>query len=407
MYRLIPYIFPAFLLSPLSAAAAESEDVFENLAQDLQEGGSSTQHPSEESEPAPAVTTPSAMNPEIGVVLDVGAAWFSDEDPLQSGAHDPTENGFNLQQLELSLRAPVDPYLRLDAFIVLGPEEVELEEAYGTTLDLPAGLQVRFGKFLTRFGRMNATHPHSWDFADQPFALGRVFGGEASRGLGTELSLLLPLPWYVELVASATTATGAESNRSFLGDATRRVEGPEDLLFVTSVKQFHSLSDAWALLWGLSGAFGPNDNGPEGRSAIYGGDLFLKYRPLGPGATTQLRAQSEVFVRQRAVPRDVITDVSMYSQLALRFAQRWESALRYEYGSTPFSTEGRPVLDPQDPDWTDERHRVTASLTHLPTEFSRFRLQGGWDRPQFRPDPIYSVMLTAELVAGAHGAHTY
>jgi len=50
--------------------------------------------------------------------------------------------------------------------------------------------------------------------------LARVFGGEGNRGLGVELSYLTPLPWYVELVASVTGAsgrvgTGQKSHGSF------------------------------------------------------------------------------------------------------------------------------------------------------------------------------------------------
>ena len=55
---------------------------------------------------------------------------------------------------------------------------VEVEEAYLTTLALPANLQVRASQFLTRFGRLNSTHPHAWDFTDQPLVNGRFFGGE-------------------------------------------------------------------------------------------------------------------------------------------------------------------------------------------------------------------------------------
>ncbi|HMR10667.1 MAG TPA: hypothetical protein PKA88_33045, partial [Polyangiaceae bacterium] len=351
--------------------------------------------------------TTAAMNPEISVVADFALAAFSDEAPLQSGAHDPTENGFNLQQMEVSMRASVDPYLRFDAFLVFGLFGVELEEATGTTLDLPAGLQLRFGQFASRFGRINATHPHSWDFADQPFALGRIFGAEGQRGLGVELSWLTPLPWHVELVTSVSDAEGEDRNRSFLGAEDRRTEGPADLLWVAAAKQFFSLSDAWSLLWGTSAAFGPNASGRDNRTEVYGVDFFLKYRPLAGARYTQVRWQTEVFHRRRQVPDNVVWDVSGYTQTAWRFARRWESAGRYELGSTPFDLDGRRVIDPLDPQWDGMRHRFSASLSHFPTEFSRFRLQGSADLPDFRDSPIYAAFLTAELVAGAHGAHTF
>ena len=111
------------------------------------------------------------MLPNISIILDVAAAMFSDDDNLQGGAHDPNSNGFNLQQLELSLNKSVDPYFRFDSNIVFSLFGVEVEEAYATTIDLPWNLQVRAGQFLTRFGRINPTHPHSWDFVEPPLPL--------------------------------------------------------------------------------------------------------------------------------------------------------------------------------------------------------------------------------------------
>ena len=45
---------------------------------------------------------------------------------------------------------------------------MELEEAFFTTTALPYDLQLKGGYFLTEFGIINPTHPHSWDWMDQP-----------------------------------------------------------------------------------------------------------------------------------------------------------------------------------------------------------------------------------------------
>lgn len=354
--------------------------------------------------PPPAAADPANLN--LALIADFAAAWFSEDDHLQTGAHDPTRTGFNLQALELSFGAAVDPYLRLDGQLVFGEQGVEIEEAYATTLDLPIGLQARFGRFATRFGRINAKHLHAWHFADQPFYYGRVFGGEGNRGLGVELSLLTPLPWYVELAASVTQASGAESNRSFFGDEDLGVETPADLLYVTALEQFFPLTDDWSLAWGLSGAFGPNSTGRSNRTEVYGTDFYLKYRPISRQSSSELTLEMELLHRRRQVRDDVLADFGGYTQLGWRFDQRWGSAVRYEYGSPSFDSEGKTSSDPLDPEWLDSRHRMTAALTHWPTEFSRFRLQASRDMPGWR-DAIWAAFLTAELVAGAHGAHTF
>ncbi|MCI0569201.1 MAG: zinc-regulated TonB-dependent outer membrane receptor [Myxococcaceae bacterium] len=346
---------------------------------------------------------------DISFVLDAAGAVFSDKQPLQTGGHDPQKNGFTLQQLELSLGAAVDPFLRFDGNIVFSQFGVEIEEAYATSLGIPGGLQLRGGQFLTRFGRLNNTHPHAWDFVDQPFMVGRVFGGEGNRGLGLEASWLLPLPWSVELVGSATDATGEATARSFFGPDPARVVGPLDVQLTGAVKQFFELSDDVALLWGLSAATGPNASGFGTRSDVYGTDLFLKWRPLsGAGQEQSLTLQVEGLYRRRQIAQDLLLDGGGYAQAVWRFTRQWATGVRYELGTPAVRLEGGAVvLDPLDPEWTKARQRVSANLTFWPTEFSRFRLQGAVDAPGWRPNPIYSVFLAGEIVVGAHGSHPF
>ncbi|QDE68046.1 zinc-regulated TonB-dependent outer membrane receptor [Myxococcus xanthus] len=358
----------------------------------------------------PGVNTPNtgANFLDLSFILDVAAAAFTDKEPLQSGAHDPTRNGFNLQQLELSIGSVVDPYFRFDANIVFSQFGVEIEEAYGTTLALPYNLQVRAGQFLTRFGRINPTHPHSWDFVDQPFAVGRIFGGESNRGLGAEVSWLAPLPWYVEVIGSTTDATGEATARSFLGATSERVQSPFDLQLTGAVKQFFPLSDDLSLMWGLSTATGPNPTGYRNRTDVFGTDLYLRYRPITQAYnTTLITFQAEAYYRRRQVPGDVLTDFNTYAQAAWRFSPRWATALRYELGTAARGEDGARVIDPLDPDWTESRNRVSANVTFWPTEFSRLRLQGARDHAGWRDEAGYSLMLALELVTGAHGAHAF
>lgn len=351
---------------------------------------------------APSGASAGSLNPDLTIVGSFALAAFSERERYQTGGHDPVENGFNLQNLELAFGASVDPYLRFDGNLVFSLEGVEIEEAYATTLDLPSGLQARFGMFLTRFGRINSTHPHAWDFVDQPLALGRVFGPEGSRGLGLELSYLTPLPWYVELVGSVTPASGEGTARSFYDEEPLEVAGPRDLLYVAAIKQFFPLSDDWSLLWGLSGAFGPNASGNDNRSEVYATDLYLKYRPLGAAHSTLVTLQAEWLYRRRQVPEAVLADVSGYTQALYRFARRWSAAVRHEYGS---AARDGAVSDPLDPEWNAGRTRWSANLTHYPTEFSRFRLQGS--RDSAFGTPVWAAFLNAQVVIGAHGAHSF
>ncbi|MCB9741413.1 MAG: zinc-regulated TonB-dependent outer membrane receptor [Alphaproteobacteria bacterium] len=348
-----------------------------------------------------------SMNPNLSFIADVALAGFNSDEPLQTGGHDPTTNGFNLQQLELSVGSAVDPYFRFDSNIVFSQFGVEIEEVYATTLGLPGRFQLRTGQFLTRFGRINNTHPHAWSFVDQPFAIGRIFGGEGNRGLGLEGSVLLPLPWYVELVASSTMANGASTARSFWGAQDLGVRSPADLQTTAALKQFFPLSDNWSLMTGLSYAVGPNASGRDNHSEVYGGDLYLRYRPISAGSWTIVSLTSEWMLRRRQISGDVLSDVNSYTQLFWQFARRWAVAARYELGTAPWDLSGEVALDPLDPSWTDLRQRTSANVTFWPTEFSRLRLQTAADMHSGRRTPDLSVFLACEFVVGAHGAHKF
>jgi hypothetical protein len=380
-----------------------------------------------QTDPMTAPATPTgasgiqSLNPDLSFIADVAAGWFSSGTPLQSGEHDPRNSGFTLQQLELAASSAVDPYFRFDSFIVFkvprppasggapGSGEaggVEIEEVYATTTSLPASLQLRVGQFLTRFGRFNPTHPHTWDFIDQPLMIGRLFSPDGNRGLGAELSYLTPLPWYVEVLGSVTH------------DSALAVSHPGNLWATVAVKQFFPLSDNWSLLWGLSGAAGSDPSAPtdaDGRAQIAGSDVYLKYRPLSGGRSTIVSLQAEWFYRRREIPGDRLTDTGGFAALFWRFAQRWATAGRWELG-TP-SRNGAGEITPRcdgsgnsdciDFSFAGNVQRVSANLTFWPTEFSRLRLQGSAAFPGGGGDPQWAVLTAFEFAVGAHGAHAF
>jgi hypothetical protein len=286
--------------------------------------------------PAPGAFSLQSLSPDLSFIANVAAAWFSSDEPFQTGGHDPTENGFNLQQLEMAVSKAVDPFFRFDAFIVFSQFGVEIEEVYATSLAFPWRTQIRVGQFLTRFGRINSTHLHSWAFVDQPFAIGRVFGSEGNRGLGAELSWLAPLPWYVELLGSITDARGEGTARSFFGAQPLPLESPLDFQSTGAVKQFFALSDNLSLLWGLSVATGPNSTGHRNRTDIYGTDVYLKYRPISdPSNPTIVSLQLEALYRRRQIPRELLEDLNGYAGRSSGASSR--------AGGSPRATSWAPV----------------------------------------------------------------
>ena len=210
----------------------------------------------------------------------------------------------------------------------------------------------------------------------------------------------MPLPWYVELSAAVTGASGDATARSFFGGADDdHVQGPQDFQYTAAAKQFFHLGEDWSLFVGLSWATGPNATGQGNRTDIYGADLYLKYRPITHGSYTEVSLQVEWMLRRRQVPSDVLQDQGMYAYMLWRFARRWAAAARYE-------VVGGLEHDPLDAKWTETRQRLSANVTFWPTEFSRLRLQYAYDLPGWRAG-YHAVILALEFSVGAHGAHKF
>jgi len=307
---------------------------------------------------------------------------------------------------------------------------VEIEEAYLTTLDLPFNLQIEAGQFFTEFGRLNPTHPHSWDFVDQPVINSRLFGPDGLRSPGLQLSWLAPLPFFLELVLSAQNAHG-ETVTSFrsvpdetfagrtLGE--REVRGLSDLLYLARARTSIDLAEDITAVGGVSALFGPNASTDDARTRIVGADLYAKWRPLASNQgwpfvawQTELMWRSyeagEVLGEAGAVePAARLDDVGLYTQLLWGFARPWVAGVRFEHATGeaaefPLADGGYATsLDPL----RDDRQRYSAVLSYYPSEFSKLRLQYNHERAQFIDEPVHSAFLQFEILFGAHGAHKF
>jgi hypothetical protein len=377
----------------------------------------------------------------IDVSLDalfaVGTSTETDDsiESLQGGGHDPRKRGFTVQNVELSFIGAVDPYFTGEAHIIyfLDPIEgetvVELEEAFLTTQQLPLDLQIKAGTYFTEFGRLNPTHPHAWEWVDQPVINTRLFGPDGMRGPGARLSWLTFLPWYSEIYAGVQNANG-ETMASFLANDEFIEERPfDDRPFVE--RDVHTLEDlVYSLRWengfdvtdevssklGASGAFGPNSTGATGYTQIYGADVVVKWRRLSndhgwPFVIFQSEIMQRMFKADEfddgagtVFPEETLRDWGVYVQVFYGFIRNWAAGIRYEYANGS----GDPVAVRQANPFRDTRQRVSPVLAYMPTEFSRFRLQYNYDVAEHL-DSGYasSIWFSFEFLFGSHPAHKY
>ena len=380
----------------------------------------------------------------LDVLFNAGASTESGSElqTLQGGGHDPSQRGFTLSQAEISLMGAVDPYLTGEAHIVYqvdpdtGETLSELEEAFATTTSLPAGLQVKAGHFLSKFGLINPVHPHAWDWVDQPVINSRIFGGDGMRQGGVQVSWLTPLPWYSELFFSVQNATGEQMPSFLAADETiagrpfqdRKVGSLGDLVYTGRWANEWELSDELSLALGTSGAFGANDTG--GDTWLYGGDMKLKWKPVNndhgwPFVVWQSEFIGRQFEAARAthngpdgepgggddvmLASENLDDWGFYTQLLYGFHRDWAAGLRYEYasGSGNSVDEAGMLISHNDDPFRDQRTRISPLLVWQPTHFSRMRLQYNYDQAEHLDGDAQSLWFSLEFLFGAHPAHSY
>ncbi len=369
------------------------------------------------------------MNISFDSVFSLAESSARDLYNIEVGDHDPQQRGFNARNAEIALDGAVDPYFEGFANIVLkldndNETEIELEEAFMQTTNLPWGLQLKGGQFFAPFGRLNPTHPHTWDFADAPLVEGKLLGPDGLRGVGAQIAWTLPLPWYSQLFLAVQNGRGGTGysfrnpgdNGIFFDRLTtdRELRGLQDFVWEPRFENSFNLSETQTVLAGVSGAFGSNETGADARTQMYGVDLLYKWKSThAEGGFPFVKWQTEAMYRRFEAGRGIdetfpvaetFHDWGIYSQVVWGFHKGWTAGLRGDY------------LHMEDSQFTDDldrqtRSRVSANITWYPTEFSKLRLQYNhdWlDEMYFLPGhEVDSVFLQFEFILGAHGAHKF
>ncbi len=369
------------------------------------------------------------MNISLDGLFALAYSSARDLDHIEVGDHDPQQRGFNARNIELAFDGAVDPYFEGFANIVFkldndNETEVEVEEAFMQTTSLPFNLQLKGGQFFAAFGRLNPTHPHTWDFADTPLVNGLFLGPDGLRGVGAQGSWTLPLPWYSQLIFASQNGRGSTGfsfrnpgdNGMFFDRITtdREARGLQDFVWIPRFENSFNLSDTQTVLAGVSGAFGSNETGANSRTQIYGADLLYKWKSShAEGGFPFVKWQTEFMYRRFQAGHgandsfpvaETFHDWGLYSQVLWGFKKGWVAGIRGDY------------VHMQDSEFTDDldrqsRSRISANLTWYPTEFSKLRLQYNHDFLQenffLSEREVDSLFLQFEFILGSHGAHKF
>jgi hypothetical protein len=335
------------------------------------------------------------------------------------------KRGFNLNYAELHLYAPVDPYFDLYATIPFSEGGAEVEEAYAVTRGLPFGFQFKVGKFRSSFGRLNAQHPHAWDFANQPLVYKVFLGDDGLKEKGVQLNWLAPTPFY--LLFGVEVLQG-ENEQSFgtegfkVDDVVEVGDTKKPNLYLGFVKTSFDVGNL-SVLTGLSFATGhsrvnhldaDHEHAFAGKTRLYGFDLTAKYMI---DSYRYISFQGEYLYRDQKGTEYEFHDNTLeteelkkkqggfYTQLVFKFDRRWRAGVQYNLiNKNDVKRNGVKA------DLPSKLPAYYAMLEYSPTEFSRIRFQVGQNRAFFHNgsrETVNEFILQFNFAIGAHGAHPF
>lgn len=348
-----------------------------------------------------------AYLPDIALILNMSAlsrdvansdyekynipGFIDNKNTLNTAIPFNKNRGFNLNYAEVAMHSTVDPYFEAFANFHLHPDEFEIGEAFVQTRSLGYGLVVKAGKFKSNFGRINSKHQHSWHFDSQPIIYEALFGPDAISDPGIQAQWVAPTDTYIMAGVEALQGT---NGRSF-------GEENGNNLYVGYIKNSLDIGEDLSILSGVSIAHGTNTtkNGTD----IYGADLTLRYQL---GSYSALSWQSEYLYRAKDIGNSTDRQGGLYSELIYQYNNNFSTGIRYDIinkNDTNLNTDYLAID-------TDNLDRYTAMVEYKPFPMSRLRLSYTYDRTKVinrqRKD-INEVMLSLNIAAGAHGAHSY
>jgi hypothetical protein len=273
-----------------------------------------------------ALYAQSNVNPNISAV-----GSFNIFTNFIEGSEEYVKLNFETPGLELFIDGYLNPYSRATAIIAYEEAEFAVEELYAEILrGLPFDMQIKAGKYLLGFGKINTIHPHAWSFINRPLAHQIYFGEEGFNDIGFDVSFILPVEAiYTSLniglykgdAIGKTQASDPEDEESIM-----ELRGINPML-VSRLSMFYSLNDFNNLELGLSGAYGLHAKSEinltgdssdvseiENLYFLYLSlDLKYKYKP---DSYTSLTIQGEGIINNRDVIRDSGPGINTEKQAA-------------------------------------------------------------------------------------------
>jgi hypothetical protein len=364
-----------------------------------------------------------ATNPRLLPDISVVGDLVGDFSPAGS-TQENREQRFGVREVEIAIRAAVDPYFRGEMYLGISDAEgIGIEQMFLTATALPYQLEARLGRFLMPVGKVNLTHIHDLHTVEQPWVAREFLGEEGLKGDGLQLlRVISPFGWYQELLVTAVNRFGEAPEGLVTAEpVNQRLSG---LGYSARLRNYWDLGQATNLELSASVVTGRREQAvdagvPEGevnaiaaRQTVYGADATLRWRPLREGLYRSFIAQVEVMRQVNAkVPAAVdlgggpasylgptLGATGLYGFARWQFGRRSYLAARYDRVESAF---GGAAL-----------RAASGYLEFFPSEFSKFvlgyeRIIGGGTGVGHATDQLDRILLQASFSLGPHKPHPF
>jgi hypothetical protein len=301
-----------------------------------------------------------AFNPRITVFGDALARISAGSGELteeEDGETIRIDDRMSLREVELDLRADIDPYAKGVLIIAAedegGEYEFTIEEGYMTLETLPFGFRVQAGRMRVPFGRINRLHTHDLPKSTRPLALEDQFGHEGYVDNGAIATWLAPFA-AIELYAGVLQG----DNEVLFGEGQSDLDSPT---YLGRAEYFLQATDTVYGSIGASYLYGHNDtpNPADQESHLFGADLLLKWQP---SQFSSIMVQGELYALKKELEAGTDHAFGGYAMLQVQPWQRWYFGVRYDYSD----------YDEQVED--GEQWAASAYASFYTSEFLRFRI---------------------------------
>lgn len=355
------------------------------------------------------------LNPDISVIPRFRIETSDGENlPLERKFSRPA---FTLEEFELAIQAYLNPYARADIFLAkggAGEEPIEIEEVFATFLrGLPGNMNIRIGKYLVEYGKLNTLHPHAWPFLTKPLSLERFLGEEGINDLGLSVSFLIPTgdvlytKFNIDALTGNTVAVIDPLSGNLSGGAGYTDTLGRKPLFAGAARlmTFFPVSENSDMEIGLSGITGIHD--PYNNLRFYYGNFDFKYK-WKPNSYTSLVLQGEALLNSRKVATEThlngnlvaqsLTTSGFYVYGDYQFQKIFTIGTRYDWSQSPYSK-------------YDKAEAIAVFFGYYPVEeTTAFRLQYQHTRtglPGADVVAVNSIALQFIFSMGPHKAHPF